>query len=236
MKIAILSDIHGNHYALSQVLKDAKINKVERLLVLGDFVGYYYYPERVLSLLDNWDYEIVRGNHEVLLQRVLNDEIELSTLTKKYGSGHKLAIKKLTHKQLEYLINAPDKKEITFDKVKILICHGSSWDPNYYLYPNTDKKILNKTGDTDADFVFVGHSHHPFMHKNDNNILINVGSVGQSRQRGGVANWVILNLLDNSIEVKETDYDINPLISDVKKIDPENEYLISVLKRNNSEK
>ena len=57
--------------------------------------------------------------------------------------------------------------------------------PYYYLYPNTDKKILNKTGDTDADFVFVGHSHHPFMHKNDN-ILINVGSVGQSRQRGGL--------------------------------------------------
>lgn len=236
MKIAILSDIHGNHYALEQVLIDAKKLNIEKILILGDIVGYYYYPDRVLSLLINWDYDIIRGNHEILLEKVLNGDIKISNLTKKYGLGHKLALDNLTKKQLEYLINSPDKKKLIFDGVKVLICHGSNWDPNYYLYPNTEKEILDRTGEVKTDFVFVGHSHHPFVHENKTNTLINVGSVGQSRKKGGVANWVILDTSDKSFEIKETKYDTSPLISDIKKLDPKNEYLIKVLRRNNNEK
>jgi len=236
MKIAILSDIHGNHYALEQVLLDAKKHKIEKLLILGDIVGYYYYPDRVLSLLDCWNYDFVRGNHEVLLKRVLNGDMKISTLTKKYGSGHEFALNNLTNNQLDYLINSPDKKELIFDEVKVLICHGSNWDPNYYLYPDTEKEILDRTGEAKTDFVFVGHSHHTFVHKNKTNTLINVGSVGQSRKKGGIANWVMLDSNDKSFEIKETKYDTSTLISDIKKLDPKNEYLIKVLKRNSNEK
>lgn len=236
MKIAILSDIHGNHYALKQVLLDAKKYKIEKLLILGDIVGYYYYPDRVLSFLNCWNYDFVRGNHEVLLKRVLNGDMKIETLTKKYGSGHELALNNLTNSQLDYLINSPDKKELIFDGVKVLICHGSNWDPNYYLYPNTEKEILDRTGEVKTDFVFVGHSHHPFVHENKTNTLINAGSVGQSRKKGGVANWVILDTSDKSFEIKETKYDTSTLISDIKKLDPKNEYLIKVLRRNNNEK
>tara|TARA_B100001939_G_scaffold347066_1_gene367556 strand:- start:958 stop:1668 length:711 start_codon:yes stop_codon:yes gene_type:complete len=236
MKIAVLSDIHGNHYALEQVLIDAKKLNVEKILILGDIVGYYYYPDRVLSLLNNWDYDLIRGNHEILLERVLNGDIKISTLTKKYGLGHKLALDNLTKKQLEYLINSPDKKELIFDGVKVFICHGSNWDPNYYLYPNTDKEILNRTGEVKCDFIFVGHSHYAFMHKNKNNTLINVGSVGQSRKKGGIANWVILDSINKSFEIMETKYNTTNLISEAEKLDPENDYLIQVLKRNSNEK
>jgi hypothetical protein len=66
--------------------------------------------------------------------------------------------------------------------------------------------------------------------------LINVGSVGQSRKKGGIANWVMLDSNDKSFEIKETKYDTSTLISDIKKLDPKNEYLIKVLKRNSNEK
>ncbi len=45
MKIAILSDIHGNQYALKQVLDCARRDDIEKIFILGDFVGYYYSPE-----------------------------------------------------------------------------------------------------------------------------------------------------------------------------------------------
>jgi len=236
MIIGVLSDIHGNHYALEQTLLSAKRNKVKKLLVLGDIVGYYYYPDKVLSMLNEWDYELIRGNHEVFLKKVLNGEIELASLTEKYGSGHQLALQNLNHEQLNELINAPDKKEITLNGTKILMCHGSSWDPNYYLYPNTDEEILKRSGEINSDFVFVGHSHHPFVFENENNVLINVGSVGQSRKKGGVSNWLIFDTENKSFEPKETPYDINPLMRDIKKYNPEINYLINILKRNNDEK
>ena len=73
MKIAILADIHGNHYALLQVLRKAKQLKVEKILILGDLIGYYYYPEKVLEMLSEWDCKFIKGNHEDLLKEILNN-------------------------------------------------------------------------------------------------------------------------------------------------------------------
>lgn len=57
MKISIISDIHANHYALDQELLSAKTNKIDKLLVLGDIVGYYYYPDKVLSMLNESEFK-----------------------------------------------------------------------------------------------------------------------------------------------------------------------------------
>ncbi|WP_462250693.1 metallophosphoesterase family protein [Ekhidna sp.] len=233
MIVAVISDIHGNHYALEKVLNEAKNSDVEKLLVLGDIVGYYYTPDRILSMLDEWDYELIRGNHEILLQQLSNNEISLSTLQPKYGSGHKIALDRLEKEQIHKLVSAPDQQKLKIDNTTVLMCHGSNWDPYFYLYPDTDEEILKRSGEVNADFVFVGHSHYAFVHHNENNVLVNVGSVGQSRAKGGIANWLILDTVSQTFELKETSYDVNPLIEDVKKIDPEVDYLINVLKRNN---
>ena len=62
MKIAIISDIHGNYEALFSVLEKAKKESVEHLLILGDIVGYYYHPDKVLNLLAQWSYDMIKGN------------------------------------------------------------------------------------------------------------------------------------------------------------------------------
>ena len=60
MKIAIMSDIHGNYDALFEVLKIAKKEDVKHLLILGDLVGYYYHPDKILELLSEWNYDIIK--------------------------------------------------------------------------------------------------------------------------------------------------------------------------------
>ena len=231
MLVAVLSDIHGNHYALKNVLDEANKKGVEKLIILGDIVGYYYHPDLVLSMIGKWDHELIRGNHEKLILSVLNNEITIESLYRKYGSGHKIAIEKLNASQLNRLISLPDFKNIKVSNSQILMCHGSNWDSDFYLYPDTSKEILNKSSISNNDFVFVGHSHYPFVHQNLNNTLINVGSVGQSRKKGGVANWVFLNTETKSYELMNTLYDTRPLIKEVEQIDPEIFYLKSILMR-----
>ena len=68
MKIAVLSDIHGNNLALKLVLDEARILGVERLFILGDIVGYYYHPEEVIHLLNDWHKEMIQRNHESMLK------------------------------------------------------------------------------------------------------------------------------------------------------------------------
>lgn len=232
MKIAILADIHGNHFGLLQVLKEAKLEGVEQLLILGDIVGYYYYPDKVLEILEDWQYVFIKGNHEDLLMKVLNRELDIKQLEEKYGSGHREAIKKLSDLQIDKLLKSPEKLLINIDGLNILLCHGSPSDANLYLYPDTDIKILNLESDSGADFVLIGHSHYQFMHCGEKGILLNPGSVGQSRSRGGYADWAVINTVNRVVQFRSTTYDTTSLISEVAKNDPGNDYLSRILTRN----
>lgn len=232
MKIGILSDIHGNHYALSEVLKIARKQKVEKLFLLGDLVGYYYHPDKVLEMLREWDCTSIRGNHEVILSQLLLKEMQALEVQRKYGSGHKFALEKLTEEQLKSLITAPDQLKVEIEKVKILMCHGSPWDPDRYLYPDTEKEVLDKCDEKDTDLVLIGHSHYPFVVRNKFSMLINVGSVGQSRTTGGVASWLLINTSNKTFETKATPYSTEQLEADIDIYDPEIPYLKEILKRN----
>ena len=231
MKIAVLSDIHGNKYALKEVLDDVSHHQIEKVFVLGDCVGYYYYPDEVLEMLSRWDPEMIQGNHEKLLTQLRNKEIDSAALKSKYGSGHEMALEKLSEKQLEYLFSKPFSTSVKIDDISFQLNHGSPWDCNAYLYPDTDKYILEKCNSNDHDFVLVGHSHYAFAYSCSDSILINVGSVGQSRSRGGIADWVIIETSTKQVEFKKTAYSTESLMRDVEKFDSGNSYNLSILSR-----
>jgi len=69
VKLGLLGDVHGNDNSLAAVLRAASKAKVDKLLVTGDLVGYYFSPREVLNLLSGWDCYIVSGNHEVMLSQ-----------------------------------------------------------------------------------------------------------------------------------------------------------------------
>lgn len=231
MKIGIISDIHGNHYALYEVLKSAKEEGIEKLLVLGDIVGYYYHPDSVLEMLSHWDYEIIKGNHEGLLQALYENRINSNELKKKYGKGHEEALKKLDEKTLKWLFSLPVQKNIIVDGVSFQLNHGSPKSIDEYIYPDAPLETLEECNSEIHDFVLIGHSHYAFSYKCKNSTLINCGSVGQSREKGGVAYWVIIDTYDKSYTVKLTPYDTNDLIHEVKKNDPNASYSITILER-----
>ena len=110
MKVGVISDIHGNQYALEAVLQTAKKEGVEKLLVLGDIVGYYYHPELVLHMLSEWDYEIVKGNHELILQDLKENKIDSEVLKDKYGRGHEQALKNMDSETQRWLFSLPSQK------------------------------------------------------------------------------------------------------------------------------
>ncbi|MCG8476267.1 MAG: metallophosphoesterase, partial [Cytophagales bacterium] len=64
MKIAILSDIHGNNAALSEVLRSIDRQGISSLFVLGDQLGYYLQAEEVYKELSRYGNCMIQGNHE----------------------------------------------------------------------------------------------------------------------------------------------------------------------------
>ncbi len=235
MKIAILSDIHGNIFALDAVLKKVVQAEVDRIIFLGDFTGYYYHSREVFDRLKELAATMILGNHEHMLFDYADGLLDGKVLRKKYGSGHKLALQQFTTSELNHIRKLPDYHFETINNFSIGCFHGSPFDPNFYLYPDASPDILSKCN-IGVDFVFVGHSHYPFMTKLEHGVLVNVGSVGQSRIAGGLASWCLLDAESGAYELQTTYYDTQLLLELINYYDPDIDYLSKVLKRSVNER
>ncbi|MGE7910995.1 metallophosphoesterase family protein [Lysinibacillus xylanilyticus] len=235
MKIAILSDIHANAEALSAVLKQCEIQKIDHYYILGDIVGYYFEPNQVISLLKPLNKTVIKGNHEDMLLDAINDKYYLNQVTFKYGIGLEVAIEKLNKEVFEWINSLPYEKCIKVEGLNIKLTHGNRYNWKEYLYPDTPSIILNQYCSEDYDFIFTGHSHYPFLYNSGKCVLVNVGSVGMNKDFGGLASWCILNTETKTVSMQKTPYNVTKLISKINNIDsPNKSYLISVLTRNNN--
>ena len=231
MKLALLADIHGNHLALRAVLDAAATAGVKRLLVAGDLVGYYFEPLRVWKMLQEWDYFAVRGNHEEMLEKAYNDRRFLAAVDARYGSGLSVAIEQFSATQLALLWQMPETLTVQIDACRILLCHGSPWDTDHYVYPNASTDLLERCASPDHDVVVLGHSHYPMLHEIGRKIVVNPGSVGQPRNRVMGAHWALLNSETRSVELRVESYDMAALVDDCRLRHPELPYLSEVLLR-----
>ncbi len=231
MKVAIISDIHGNIEALKATLLEIEKIGAKKILCLGDYVGYYYHPDQVIRVLKRHSAEFIKGNHEVILKDYLNG-INVEKVDTKYGIGHALCKEKLTEEEFEFLYTLPLSKTIELKGVKIQMNHGSPWNYDTYIYPDTDHEIKEKCFEGGHDFVFIGHSHHSFIFESENGTLVNVGSVGQNRKKGGVAEWCLLDLSTRTVEIKQTAYDTTSLKNELIEKGFEESYSFQILNRN----
>lgn len=233
MKIAVLSDIHGNIDALKAVVKQMEEQDVEVLFSLGDQLGYYYAAIEVYEQIRKWKHYLISGNHERIFLNFLKGTKEYrDNITAKYGSSFLKYEKEFNQGFINEIASLKDKQAVQLDSIKFLLCHGSPWNRDQYLYPDASVDNLEKSDIAGYDFILIGHTHYPMIHKGKNGILINVGSVGQSRLVGGIANWGIINTENEVFTPMSTPYDIAPLEERLIR-NNENEYLYKILRRNN---
>ncbi|MCS6796528.1 MAG: metallophosphatase family protein [Raineya sp.] len=233
MKIGVLSDIHANVYALRVVNDFLKNKNISKLFVLGDIVGYYYHPKEVIDILKKYkDAIYVRGNHENMLLESLKSKDYLEKVTKKYGKGIKTAIESLSDSDFAWIEQMPEKVEISIESAKIILCHGSPWNSDFYIYPDASKDIIEKLENYQSNYIFFGHTHYPTCIQLKKMLAINPGSVGQSRLVGGVANFGIFDTTNCSYTQIAIPYSTNNLNKDIEKNDASNTYLREILFRN----
>lgn len=231
MKIGLLADIHGNSLALEAVLAAARKEGVDELLIMGDLVGYYFHPEKVLALLEPWNKQVIRGNHEESLEQARVSPDSLPPYEKRYGSGLRMALEKLDTRQLDYLSALPNRLKLTRGSHSILMCHGSPWDTDQYIYPDSDDTLFERCFEEGDDIILLGHSHYPLLKQLNTAVFVNPGSVGQPRDRKPGAAWALLDAGTGEINFRREYYDIAAVVAEAREIHPEIPYLSEVLLR-----
>lgn len=231
MKVAIISDLHANIHALRVVLEDINKEGVEAILVAGDLIGYYYWPREVVDLImsDN-RFICIRGNHENILREVLANDEAAQRYRKKYGSGYESCRQQLSIAQMNWLMSLPKEIGLTINGVTFHVGHGALGSSDEYLYPDVSSKKLTDNY-SDAKYTIFGHTHYPFLHEHQGRYLLNPGSVGQPRDTGGLASYIILNTINHVVRFKRKAFDKNTVINAAREKDPSLGYLAEIMNR-----
>lgn len=232
MMLAVLGDIHGNYLALGTVLDEIRKEGIDYLLIAGDIVGYYYHPDMVFRELAGWSYEMIQGNHDRMFGEIYNGDKKLKNwYSINYGSGINMALDVLNTDECKYLSNLPVKKEVSIEDRKILLCHGSPWNQDEYIYPDSSEQKFLQCTTLGFDIVIMGHTHYPLKKHLNSTIILNPGSVGQPRNYFPGANWAVLDLETLEVGMRHSTYDICTVAAEAKQNDPELPYLAQVLIR-----
>lgn len=216
MRYGILGDIHGNYDALEAVISDIEKEKIDKLLCVGDIVGYGAEPSKCIETVRRLNCKTVAGNHDY----AVTGKLGLECFNDDAREGVIWTREHLSDEDIEYLANLP----IIIEEDGFTLVHGTLHYPELfgYILNYHDAELCFKA--MHCRLCFMGHSHIPVTFfcgemlsystgrrialQNANKFLVNVGSVGQPRDHNPKATYVIYDVEDKTIRVRRIDYDI----------------------------
>ena len=229
MKYLVFSDIHGNAFAFREFLADIQGLEYDRLIFLGDFIGYYYDSEEIISYCRDNNITCVLGNHDDYFLKMLDDDLEEEFLVSRYGHSYSKARETVSKQNIEFLRSLPSSLVISEPESKLLFCHGSPADLlNGRVYPDTDLAQFEPLV-AGYSHVILGNTHYKMSRKHKDTLYLNPGSLGQQRDGRGCS-YMLLDT-QNGVDFRVVSYDIGALESQIDNYDNGNERLKSVLRK-----
>lgn len=213
MKIAVMSDIHGNIYALMKTLEDIDEQRVDKIICLGDLVGYGPHPNEVIALIKRREIPCIKGNYDA---SVVDGDFTFIRNTAINSFALPWTCEEVRVSNKYYLDSLPTSLKYTFNGVNILFTHGSPNAINEYLFEDAEntKKVMTEY---EGDVLVCAHTHIPFTKKFNNKTLINVGSVGKPKIGKPNPTYTIIEIKDKGeivVQVRYLEYEYKRIMKD----------------------
>ncbi|MGM0411134.1 MAG: metallophosphoesterase family protein [Bacillota bacterium] len=202
MKIAFISDIHANIFALKKVLKDIEKQNVDKTICLGDLVGYAPYPNEVIDLIRKEDIFTIQGNYdESTGEELMACGCDYDTKEETENANRSLfwTQDEVNEDNKEWLKNLPGEKRMNIEGWDLYLVHGSPRKNNEYLYAES-KEVKEIADEYDFDILLSGHTHLPYFKVINGKYIVNVGSAGKPKHGNPRATYIILNITEDSID------------------------------------
>ena len=211
-KFAVISDVHANLEALAEVLKNIE---GMRLYCLGDLVDYGADPNEVIDTLRARGVLSILGNH---------DDAALTGDTTMFNARAAMSsiwtAKHLTAESANYLRGLDQDMTLDLGGSSAYFVHGSPDDKLWeYVDPRTHSNLfghyLAKLG---VGMIGLGHTHVPYVWKEEGKVVFNPGSVGQPRDGDWRASYALLSIdgPEISVEIKRVEYDVEKAASKIR--------------------
>ena len=217
MRYIIFSDLHSNLEALNQFEKEISSIRYDRLVCLGDIVGYGADPNLCIDWVrNNVDFTIA-GNHDLAV-------VEKTDIS--YFNAYAVEACKWTQKILT-AVNRTFLESLPMDREEngVYWVHASPYQPARWYYIFSKKDAEKHFSSFDAPVCFVGHSHKPVILEQkpmgeindyvanlwniepENRYIFNDGSLGQPRDGNTRPMYILYDSDERTVEFKRFDYD-----------------------------
>lgn len=228
LKLAIISDVHGNLEALSNVLAEIDSTDVDSLICLGDCIGYGPDPEAVITEIRRRQIPMLMGNHELAL---CNPD-QLAWFNPLAQTSLRKSLTMLSADSIDFIARLPDHLVLS----QCLCVHGYPPDSvRTYLFQKSTEALLSTFESMSEPICFVGHTHdleivvydgrrvdrRPLksgrirLNPKDRHI-INVGSVGQPRDGNNNAKYAVFDTDRWELDIRFVPYDIATTAAKIK--------------------
>jgi predicted phosphodiesterase len=218
VRLAIISDIHGNLEALTTALQLIKKHAADETICLGDVVGYGANPNECLTIVRERCSVILLGNHDAaVIDLAVADQFTINARLSAIWTN-----RVLLKKNKEFLETLP----LTKSRNEILLAHGSPFEPEEWHYIISEYEAMEAFQAFPEQLCFVGHSHIPviFSEKGTtalvapgDRFIINVGSIGQPRDGNPQLSFGIFDTGTWMYKNIRADYDIPAAAQKIKK-------------------
>lgn len=227
MKVALISDVHGNLEALEAVLRDIEQQGAEKIHFLGDAVGYGCNPNECVKLINKHCDIKLLGNHDYVVMGLDS--------TENFNHVARISMDWTQDKIKSKMVTVLADFEMSAVFLDYFLVHASPAGPeswNYILDTETAREQFDSFA---SNICFVGHTHLPtcFILEKDGTItqkkqaetlfeenckyIINIGSVGQPRDNDPRACYMIIDTDQNKTSYRRVDYNIKKTQEKMKK-------------------
>ncbi len=216
MKLAFISDIHGNAVALDAVLADIQRKQVDNIIVLGDIAYRGPEPKRSIDLVQQLHATVIKGNADEWVVRGVQQGEVPQQAHEIMSQERDWTVAQLDQSALDYLNDLPTELSFTKQGVRIHAFHATPTSLFDIVLPDaTNEEIEEKLTNTyDADLYLYGHIHQPYIRNIKGKTIINLGSVGLPFDGVPKASYVMVEINNGSIStaINRVNYDLEKTI------------------------
>jgi putative phosphoesterase len=217
MRIAVISDIHGNLTALEAVLNDLAGQPYDAMVCLGDLAYKGPQPAECVARVRSLGIPVIHGNTDLMLL-TQTDLTPLRPLPAAvpdalapYLRWH---VERLSRADLAYLAALPFEHYIAADGVRVQFVHATPQDCVSIIQPTDPwEQWQNRVGAIAADWLVAGHIHRPYAFRAAGKQLINPGAVGFSLDGDWRASYAMLDTARGSITLSRVAYAIDKAVA-----------------------
>ncbi|MGC5327490.1 metallophosphoesterase family protein [Brevibacillus sp. SYSU BS000544] len=216
MRIAFLSDIHGNAVALEAVLADIEKQRIDQIYVLGDIAYRGPEPKRSIQLVQSLQTTVIKGNADEWTVRGVQAGEVREDLLEMMNREREWTIDRLDESDLIYLRNLPDEFQLQLtDSLRLHAFHATKESLFDIVLPDASvEQLQTKILSEQAAITVYAHIHLPYVRYMNGKCLINTGSVGLPFDGLPLASYAVVEAENNRYRatIERVPYDLDKVV------------------------